>query len=547
MLSNKSNPSSSQHRFSRVPRVNVGRSMFRRNHTVKTSFDADYLVPIYVDEVLPGDTFQLRLSSVARVNTPAVPFMDNLYMDFFFFYCPNRILWNNWEKFMGAQVDPGDSIDYTVPQIDIPGGGWVLNSLADYFGLPVGDYTDASADPNALHFRAYNLIWNEWFRDQNIQDSKTVDLDDGPDSEADYKLLKRNKKHDYFTSCLPWPQKGTEIDLPLGTSAPILASGDLAPVTTNQYVDWSNTADTNYHFQGGTGTQAVHGSGTWSNSNPLKFGSVTGLKIQETDIESTLTANLTEATAATINELREAFQLQRMMERDARSGTRYCEVLMSHFGVMDPSHAVLQRPEYLGGGSTPIQITPIPQTSESGTTDQGHLAAVGYHAQSGVGFNKSFTEHGVIIGLANVRADLTYQRGINRMWSRQTREEFYFPALAHLGEQAVLRKELYTDNVEANNNYVFGYQERWAEYRFKPNIVTGKMHSYGGASLDVWHLAQEFDSIPSLNSDFITSAVPLDRVVSVPDEDHIIFDGYFDVKCIRPMPLYSQPGLIDHF
>ena len=514
------------HQFSQIPRADIPRSQFNRSSGLKTTFDAGYLVPFFVDEALPGDTFRLKHSLFGRLATPVVPVMDNLFMDTFYFAVPVRLVWDNWQKFNGEQIDPGDSTDFLVPQVVSPEStGFAVGSLFDYFGIPTGV---PSLSISALYSRAYNLIYNEWFRDQNLQDSVVVDRDDGPDDPADYILLRRGKRHDYFTSCLPWPQKGPAVDLPLGTSAPVVSDGNKINVSAHSGSSWVNRDLST------SGNQVIL-SASEAGTSAIKFGNSSGLY-----------ADLTQATAATIESLRQAFQIQRLYERDARGGTRYTEILRSHFGVISPD-ARLQRPEYLGGSSSRILVHPVQQTSSTdATSPQGNLAAFGIVSDSANGFSKSFTEHTLIIGLVNIRADLTYQQGVNRMWSRRTRWDFYWPALAHLGEQSALNKEIYAQGTSADNS-VFGYQERYAEYRYRPSQITGKFRSTYPQSLDVWHLSQEFGSLPALNSTFIVDDPPLDRVIAVPSEPHILLDAYFDLICARPMPVYSVPGLVDHF
>ena len=536
------NQSVNLHQFAMIPKADIPRSSFKIQKTHKTTFDAGYLVPVYVDEVLPGDTFNLKMTAFARLATPLFPIMDNMHLDSFFFFVPNRLVWSNWEEFMGQQANPSDSISYLIPQQVSPAGGYAVGSLQDYMGLPtVGQVGAGNTVSHCAFFtRAYNLIWNNWFRDENLQNSVTVDTGDGPDASpsTNYTLLRRGKRHDYFTSALPWPQKGQSVTLPLGSTAPIVGIGRA-----------SNAA-------GGSAVSLTNNGKTTAFPN-VQSTSVDALQYAITGATGAaglpnIYADLSAATAATINQLRQSFQIQKLLERDARGGTRYTEIIRSHFGVISPD-ARLQRPEYLGGGSTPISVNPIAQTSGTGASGTsaplGNLAAMGTALAHGHGFTQSFTEHGVIIGLVSVRADLTYQQGLRKMWSRSTRYDFYFPAFAMLGEQAVLNKEIYCDG-SANDANVFGYQERWAEYRYNPSQISGLFKSTSAGTIDPWHLAQKFTSLPTLNTTFIQDNPPVSRIVAVgaaANGQQFLLDTFFDVKAARPLPMYSVPGLIDHF
>ncbi len=521
----------SQGHFSQVPNVTIGRSKFNRSHVLKTTFDEGKLIPIFVDEVLPGDSFKLKVTTFTRMATPIFPVMDNLYLETFFFFVPMRLIWENFQKFMGEQENPGDSTDFLIPTYTATTAP-AVGSLSDYFGIPTGV---ANISYNILPHRAYWLIWNEWFRDENLQNSAPIFKGDaGKVWESDTAVngfgprdcAPRGKRYDYFTSCLPWPQKGPGVELPLGSTAPIFTEN--TPSTFSERFGFSS-ADLPVVYNHVPDGNTLH-------STP----------VSESDKNSWAYTDLSRATAATINSLRQAFQLQRYYEKDARGGTRYIEKIKSHFGVTSPD-ARLQRPEYLGGHSDRININPVVQTSSTDSTSpQGNLSAFGVSGARYHGFSKSFVEHGYIIGLANVRADLTYQQGLNRMWSRKTVLDFYWPSFAHLGEQAVLNKEIYAQGTSKDDE-VFGYQERYGEYRYKPSTITGKFRSTYAQSLDAWHFSQKFENLPTLSNQFIQDNPPISRCLAVPSEPHFLMDAFFNLKCVRPMPLFGTPGLIDHF
>lgn len=545
-----------KHLFSQIPKAQISRSVFDRSHGWKSTFDSGYLVPFLVDEVLPGDSYKVKFNFLARLSTPVVPTMDNLFIDTFYFFVPYRLLWKHWQAFNGEQEYPGASTDYLVPQTSAPAeGGFPVGSLEDYMGLPTGI---SGIKANELAARAYALIWNEWFRDENLQNPINLSsyaeintasgLDDVGLGDAGFigshKLLRRGKRHDYFTSALPWPQKGPGVELPLSGNAPVYGDGTHA-LGFNSGGSQLSGVDANFFSIYGSDTVHKNISGASGYRYLTKDEAITH------GVDGALFADLSSVTAATINSLRQAFQLQKLYERDARGGTRYTEILRSHFGVVSPDSR-LQRPEYLGGSESPVIINPVVQQSATGATGaetpQGNLAAYGLASSTSAkhGFTKSFVEHGIIIGLLNVRADLTYQQGIPRMFSRRTRFDFYWPVLAHLGEQAILNKEIYAQGTSADDD-VFGYQERYAEYRYFPSMITGKLRSTDPQSLDVWHLSQKFDSLPTLSAQFIQDDPPVSRILAVQNEPQFIIDSYIEMKCARPMPVYGVPGLVDHF
>ena len=522
-----------QHSFAVTPSVNTPRSLFDRSSTAKDTLNFDYLNPIYCEEILPGDTMNLTLKSFCRLTPTAtkVPIMDRMYLDFFFFFVPNRLVWPHWEKLCGAQDNPGDSIAYAAPQLSAPAGtGFTNGSIYDKFGLPTG--ISNLLIKNCMPLRGYNLIFNTWFRDQNMQDSVVVKTGDGPDVSTDYTLLKRGKRHDYFTSCLTSPQKGTAQSLPLGTSAPVVLNPTLG-------------------ISGGWKRSSDHGVPGATENVQSNGGTVylpTSAANAVYDPFTSLYADLSAATAATINQLRQAFQIQSLLELDMRGGTRYVEILLAHFNVVSPDFR-LQRPEYLGGGSTDINSNPVPQTSPtSGSNPQGQLAAFATQSTLGknIGFTKSFVEHGYVIGLACARADITYQQGLERHWNRSTRYDWYWPKLGELGEQSVLNKEIYCNN-DANDDLVFGYQERNAEYRYKPSQIRGQFRSNYSTPLDSWHLAQSFASLPTLGNTFIQQNTPIDRTLAITGSVQLLCDFWFQCRHARPMTAYAVPAHLGRF
>lgn len=572
------------HRFSDAPAMYMKRTKFDRSHVYKTTFNSGKLIPVFVDEVLPGDTTRMSVNYFARLATPVKPIMDNIYLDWFFFFVPNRLVWEHWQNFCFEQEDPDDSTDYVIPTVSATGNSEnaYIGSLWDYFGLPVNTSGNISGI-SALPFRGVYLIWNEWFRDENLQKSVKIQKGDANEvlnsarsSEQPAWVFTtgisivpglacppRGKRHDYFTSALPWTQKGPGVSIGLAGTASIVD-----PTPGTGYLLHSNDRQL-------AAVSAYGGDSSSSGGKRIKFGndsinftrgnssseySAVGGFAGNTNGEVTMSAlqsstylgndsyvDLDTSSIFTINSLRTAFQMQKFYERLARGGSRYTEVLRSFFGVVSPD-ARLQRPEFLGSFTKMINVNPIAQTSATDdTSPQGNLSAYGVTAARFHGFTKSFVEHGYIIGLVCARADLTYQQGINKMWLRSTVYDFYWPTFAHLGEQAIELREIYAQGSEADTT-VFGYQERYAEYRYKPSQITGKFRSsVTGGTLDMWHLSQFFKTAPTLNEEFIVENPPIKRIIAVSNEPEFLLDIGFRYTTVRPMPMFGTPGLVDHF
>lgn len=570
------------HRFSDAPAMYMRRSKFDRSHVYKTTFNAGKLIPVFVDEVLPGDTARMSVNYFARLATPIKPIMDNIYLDWFFFFVPNRLVWDHWQNFCFEKNDPDDSIDYVIPTTsagDTSDTSKTVGTLWDYFGLPVGLPNGSGVNVSALPFRAVYLIWNEWFRDENLQKSVKIQkgdtnevLDsarssDQPSWVADltvsgYVCPPRGKRHDYFTSALPWTQKGPGVSVGLAGTASIVdptpdpgyllhsSDSELAAVTA-----YGGEASSSGGRRIARGTNSISFDRYGSTSDYSGIGGFAG----NTSSSVTVTAqpgraylgndsyvDLDTSSIFTINSLRTAFQMQKFYERLARGGSRYTEVLRSFFGVVSPD-ARLQRPEFLGSFTKMVMVNPIAQTSATDSTSpQGNLSAYGVTAAKFHGFSKSFVEHGYVFGFVCARADLTYQQGINKMWLRSTVYDFYWTTFAHLGEQAIELREIYAQGT-ADDTTVFGYQERYAEYRYKPSQITGKFRSVVNGPLDMWHLSQFFKNAPTLNEEFITENPPIKRIIAVQDEPEFLLDIGFKYTTVRPMPMFGTPGLVDHF
>lgn len=571
------------HRFSDAPAMYMKRSKFDRSHVYKTTFNSGKLIPVFVDEVLPGDTTRMSVSYFARLATPIKPIMDNIYLDWFFFFVPNRLVWEHWQNFCFEQEDPDDKTDYVIPTVTATGNSQnaYTGSLWDYFGLPVNTSGNLSGI-SALPFRGVYLIWNEWFRDENLQ--KSVKIQKGDNNEVlnsarsseqpswvfttdtnivpGFACPPRGKRHDYFTSALPWTQKGPGVSIGLAGTASIV---DPSPLSDYFLTSNSNQLAAVSSYDGEAsdsgGYRVASGFDTisfdrGSDSNWSSIGGFAGNTSDRVSVHAYRGSNLLTnksfvdldtSSIFTINSLRTAFQMQKFYERLARGGSRYTEVLRSFFGVVSPD-ARLQRPEFLGSFTKMVNVNPIAQTSSTNdTSPQGNLSAYGVTAAKFHGFTKSFVEHGYILGFVSARADLTYQQGINKMWLRSTVYDFYWPTFAHLGEQAIELREIYAQGSQ-DDNIVFGYQERYAEYRYKPSQITGKFRSsVTGGTLDKWHLSQFFKTPPVLNEEFIVEKPPIDRIIAVPSEPEFLLDIGFRYTTVRPMPMFGTPGLVDHF
>lgn len=565
------------HRFSDAPAMYMRRTKFDRSHVYKTTFNSGKLIPVFVDEVLPGDTTRMSVNYFARLATPIKPIMDNIYLDWFFFFVPNRLVWEHWQNFCFEREDPDDTTEYVIPTVTATANSDnnYVGSLWDYFGLPVNT-SDNISGISALPFRAVYLIWNEWFRDENLQ--KSIKIQKGDTNEVldssrasdqpswvftsgtnifpGLACPPRGKRHDYFTSALPWTQKGPGVSIGLAGTATLV---DPSPVS-GYFVQQSNNSLGAAQFSKDGGVHAVYtGNGTLQYQGGGYDVTIAGHSINSSGtatvtaqpgsswLSKSAYADLDSSSIFTINSLRTAFQMQKFYERLARGGSRYTEVLRSFFGVVSPD-ARLQRPEFLGSFTKMVNVNPIAQTSATdNTSPQGNLSAYGVTASRFHGFTKSFVEHGYIIGFVCARADLTYQQGINKMWLRSTVYDFYWPTFAHLGEQAIELREIYAQGTKADTT-VFGYQERYAEYRYKPSQITGKFRSsVTDGNLDVWHLSQFFNNAPTLNEEFITENPPIKRIIAVQDEPEFLLDVGFRYTTVRPMPMFGTPGLVDHF
>nr|WNN13288.1 MAG: major capsid protein [Gokushovirinae sp.] len=551
--------------FATLPKVDISRSTFDRSASLKTSFNVGQIVPFFIDEVLPGDTFDIKTSKVVRMPSLITPVMDNIYLDTYYFFVPNRLVWSHWKEFNGENTESAwlPKTEYEIPQLTAPNGGWNVGTLADYFGIPTGV---SKLSVSALPFRAYALIMNEWFRDQNLSDPLSIPVDDATVQGVNTGTFVTDvakgglpytaaKYHDYFTSCLPSPQKGPDVEIPVAEAAKYaVVTGD--PVDNSLFskpMTWQTRNGSNVNFNNLRNPYLVgadfSSTGSVSKGTSLVSGGTPSVEARDVVPGNLWAVGTGSAQAATINQLRLAFQVQKLYERDARGGTRYIEILKSHFGVTSPD-ARLQRPEYLGGNRLPITINQVLQQSgtlDAGTpqgTPTGQSLTTDVHGD----FKKSFVEHGYIIGVMVARYDHTYQQGIERFWSRKSRFDFYWPVFANIGEQAVLNKEIYAQG-SAKDEEVFGYQEAWADYRYKPNRVTGEMRSQYPQSLDVWHLADDYDSLPSLSDSWIREdSGTINRVLAVSEKNsnQLFADIYVQNRCTRPMPMYSIPGLIDH-